>query len=47
MAALAVAIGLAVVLSIAASVVRVVANRRRMDGMGEGMGRRWPPLVVV
>jgi hypothetical protein len=47
MAALAVVVGLAVVLSIAASVVRVLANRRRMaawEKAWEAVGPRWSSL---
>jgi len=47
MAAIAVPVGLAVVLSIAASAVRVLANRRRMAAWGkdwEAIGPRWSSL---
>ncbi len=47
MAAIAVSVGLAVLLSITACVVRVVANRRRMAGWTkawEAIGPRWSSL---
>jgi hypothetical protein len=47
MAAIAVPVGLAVLLSITACVVRVVANRRRMAGWTkawEAIGPRWSSL---